>query len=230
MRNGVIPYLRDLHTSKKEGIHEGLVDRFAGFLLLRLSLYLVLTIVSLESLVLLASHGYASVLFRENGPLEWIHFLLPAASALILATIAKKHSDEGNILKMVSIIMIVLAVRELDYFLDLYLFIGAYRPVIAFAIGYFFYLIWKNRLLLHGQSRSYMKTSSFYFIACGLLLVIVFAQIIGQKELWMTVMGEGFMRIVKDAVEETSETIGYLLLFFGSLEAFFTHRPTEARP
>ncbi len=51
--------------------------------------------------------------------------------------------------------------------------------------------------------------------------MVVYAEIIGQAELWQALMGDGYIRSVKRTVEELAEFMGYLLLFYGAVETCF---------
>ena len=227
MRNGIITHLLDLPTSSKESIGKRLLNRFAASLLLRIALYLVLIIAFLEALVLAASNGYAAILYTENGPLEWSHFLFPVISSILFMHIAKQINEYSDIFRLCGLLMIVLSVRELDHFLDIYLMDGIYKVIIAAVLLCTIYFGWNHRHGLANKFHRFTTTTPFYFIACGLLFVIIFAQLLGQNVLWVAVMGDSYVRTVKEVVEETSETVGYLLLFFAALESLFLKQSVE---
>ena len=52
----------------------------------------------------------------------------------------------------------------------------------------------------------------------GAIIEFVFAQMIGHEPLWRALAGDGYQRIVKVAIEEFIELIGYLLWLIGSIE------------
>lgn len=60
----------------------------------------------------------------------------------------------------------------------------------------------------------------------GLLAVLVFSRLFGMQVLWHDITEHGYMRVVKNAVEEGSESFGYMLCPphpFGYYVTFRTH-------
>jgi hypothetical protein len=77
----------------------------------------------------------------------------------------------------------------------------------------------KARARFLDQAIAFSHTPSFALLVAGFLVVVVYAQLIGQKALWMAVLAPDVYRPIKEIVEESSELLGYLLLFFGAVEA-----------
>lgn len=76
-----------------------------------------------------------------------------------------------------------------------------------------------GRARLLEQLAAFSRTSGFSLLLAGFLVVVVYSQILGQKELWLAVLDPDSYRPVKDLVEESSELLGYLLMLFGAAEA-----------
>ncbi len=58
----------------------------------------------------------------------------------------------------------------------------------------------------------------------GLLAVLVFSRLFGMQVLWHAILEHGYMRVVKNAVEEGSESFGYMLCLAASLGYYITFR------
>lgn len=74
---------------------------------------------------------------------------------------------------------------------------------------------WKDFLQ---ELNIYAGTYSFGLLMAGILTTYVFSRLFGRQILWMDVMGEHYIRIVKNLAEETTESIGYMLICMGALE------------
>ena len=44
------------------------------------------------------------------------------------------------------------------------------------------------------------------------VLVLIFAQLFGQRVMWQALMGDNYERLVKTATQETCELVGYLFI------------------
>ncbi|EOW9564629.1 transporter, partial [Enterobacter hormaechei] len=62
----------------------------------------------------------------------------------------------------------------------------------------------------------------------GLLAVLVFSRLFGMQVLWHDILEHGYMRVVKNVVEEGSESFGYMLCLAASLGYYVTF-PAHAR-
>lgn len=191
------------------------------FFYIRLGFYVIAALTALQTIVIVAiQSGEPAFLFRENGPLEWIQFSLAATAGVIFTANALRHAHYKHILLICGLFTLCGAVRELDVWSEQFVFEHAYKLITTPLLVLIAYLIWKHRRILLATMSNFCRTGPFYFLLFGYLLILN-AQVIGQQEIWETLMGSAYMRVVKDAVEETSEIIGYLLLFFGALESFF---------
>lgn len=190
--------------------------------LLRIVVYITLAAAMLEFFVLLATHlDVPDHVFKEDGPLEWVEFSLVSVTAFILLLNARTHVHYTVVLYLCGLLAIFAAIRELDHFLDQLLFDGAYKLINGPILLLCGYLAWRHRRSLPGSIRDFSHTPSFCLFLAGTFLVVLFAQVLGQKEIWMALMGDGYTRSVKAAVEEISEILGYLIILCGAVETFF---------
>jgi hypothetical protein len=52
----------------------------------------------------------------------------------------------------------------------------------------------------------------------GFLVIMAFSRLIGRGSFWEAVMGDGYMRVVKNIAEEGTELMGYTLLLISAVE------------
>ena len=68
------------------------------------------------------------------------------------------------------------------------------------------------------ELNAYANSYSFGLLMAGVLTTYVFSRFFGRQVLWVDVMGEHYVRVVKNLAEETTESIGYMLICMGALE------------
>jgi hypothetical protein len=184
-------------------------------------LYLIVTVAAFGMIVIAVVRSpMPAALFEENGPWEWIEFFLFAASGAICFVNARRNEIYTHILKLCGLLALFAAVRELDHFLDELVFEGAYKVINGVILALFVYIVWIHRWTLTKTLARFTKTAPFYFFVAA-VLVVVYAEIIGQAELWKALMGDHYVRSVKRVAEELAEFMGYLLLFYGAVETCF---------
>jgi hypothetical protein len=113
------------------------------------------------------------------------------------------------------------AVREQDAFLDEFFFHGSWKigafPLLIFAL----FIIWRDTPVFLAAINRFCASLSFGMLLSSLLTTYVFSRLMGRKIFWMAVMGENYLRDVKNAGEEPLELYGYLLLLLCATEYLF---------
>ncbi|MDH3806913.1 MAG: hypothetical protein OEU90_15780, partial [Gammaproteobacteria bacterium] len=61
------------------------------------------------------------------------------------------------------------------------------------------------------------------------VILFVFVRLVSQEALWMSILGSDYQHIVKTAVEEFIELIGYLLWLIGTIEYTYQARAIAYR-
>ena len=185
---------------------------------LRFFLYALFT----GSMVLLvtweAIHHPGPNLFSEGSILEGLQAAILFATAACAFLAGHLNASEEPLASVLVGAASIAAVREFDFALDQYVFDGAWQALasaiaIATAIHAF-----QNRQALKESILNFLNRPSFGIMATGFIPVLVFSRLMGRQLLWRAIMNEGYMRAVKNAVEENFELLGYILIFIGSLE------------
>jgi len=183
-----------------------------------------------EAIVVAAESGWLSTIGRETGPIEYAHQVLCALAAAVFARAAVVRRELRDILVIAAYGATLGVIRETDAFLDHVAFKGAYKVPAAIIGALALARLWRGRSRLMDQLRRFAVEPSFNITAIGVLVVLMYAQIVGQKELWMAIMGAEYERPVKDAAEELQELLGYFLIFIGSVETYVVGRSRPASP
>ena len=141
-----------------------------------------------------------------------------------------------RVLRSVSLLMAaffaISFVRENDRWLDAYVFDGAWECLVVLLALPTLALVIRARRGFLEEFSLIANSLGFGLFAGGFLTTYVFSRLYGRSELWQALMGEHYLRIVKDAAEEITELAGYSLLFFASVELLLLarrlrdHRPS----
>lgn len=165
-----------------------------------------------------AKHHAKAYLFDEDSILEGLQaaiLFFTAACAYLAGHLDTSEEPLASILVGAASIA---AVREFDFALDRYVFDGAWQALattIAIVTAIHAY---QNRQTLKGGILNFLNRPSFGIMASGFITVFVFSRLIGRQVLWRAIMSDDYLRVVKIAVEESFELLGYILIFIGSLE------------
>ncbi|MFP2833843.1 transporter [Citrobacter portucalensis] len=135
-----------------------------------------------------------------------------------------EYMQECNLL--IGGFFMVMLIRELDALFD---FI-AHGSWVWFALSVSILAIshaavrYRKTLL---QLSSYPQTPYYGMMISGLLCVLVFSRLFGMHLLWDSVLGEQYVRMVKNMVEEGAESFGYTLCLTSSIGYCFYQRRLE---
>lgn len=184
-------------------------------------LYLLLLVgvahcISLEAFELgvLAEYG-------EGSLTEKMQDLFAFSSALTFAFCAFYSKELRQACILLSALMLMMFIRESDSFLDHNVFDGAWQ------LGVFAVLVTTIFLLRNQVKASYhslkvfSQTASFGFITAGLVIILGFSRMFGRSSFWQSVMGDAYVRSVKNIVEEGTELLGYSVVMIAATELLF---------
>lgn len=194
----------------------GLWTVIAEFALLAVLMAAVPLIVALDVLVL--EHG-----LQEFSVTEFTQEGLLFLSTMLLALTARQCPGSRGFLTLVAGFLGVVLVREFDWLFDDLLPGSWLVPALAVGVGAIVYSLRQRRAIIAPLVRL-ANTKSFAYFAVGMLLVIVFSRIFGTGQLWSEIMGEDYRKLYKSVIQEGTELLGYLLVFYGSLSTFIHER------
>lgn len=193
---------------------------------LRFAFYTAAIFAFTLSLPVLVGHG-DMVVFKEDGPIEWMHVALLALTGLGALNAGRSGSTLREICFLLAAVGAMALLRELDSLLDTWNPVWGWKLPVAFlaagAVGFG----WRRRHLLPRQLRLLGAYRAFPILWAGFVVTVPFAQLVGHGDLLRLVMGDDYTRDYKRVIEEVSELIGYGLLFIGSLELVWQVRLQE---
>ncbi len=180
--------------------------------------YILLVAAMMEG-VFHTTTSHAAGRFTEYGITEIAQslFLLIATALAIVARMIDRAFAPQVSLLLIALLGASL-IREQDAWLDEYIFDGAWQVLVGLWVIPLLFIMIRQRKAFALQLERLANTFAFGMFAAGFLTVYVFSRLFGRSEFWKAVLGEHYLRIFKDAVEETAELFGYTLLMIAMFE------------
>lgn len=148
---------------------------------------------------------------------EIIQELLLLSSACIFSLVAYKHQRQG--VWLVAGFLFCMFVRELDGIFDL-IFHGAWKYIALPLAVFFIFLAFKNGLApVLEDLAHFMKKRNYRYLFLALILILIVSRIVGCLSLIKLVAIHDNINqqyLLKNFLEEGTELVGYLILFFTS--------------
>ncbi|CEO41603.1 hypothetical protein C0Z01_14725 [Photobacterium kishitanii] len=121
-------------------------------------------------------------------------------------------------------------IRELDLFFDQLVFHGFWvYPASIIAFITVIYASQEREQTLSALAE-FMKNNYFPILCLGLGITLVYSRLFGMGSMWHQVLGHDYHRIVKNIAEESSELLGYVLMFYASINyvySYFKHQTSS---
>lgn len=195
--------------------------------------YGIFTLVLFQALVLVAGRGDdALALFVRPKPtdvfgtsefsvVEFLQSILLLASILVTAWHAKSVPHSRPLTGVLALFLLLLLVREQDYYIDQWLPWGTWRLPAVIVLAALVIAIRRSLATFLDQLRAFAGSASFGVLFAGFLVLIGFSRVFGQTALWTALLADDYQRIAKLAAEEMTELLGYCFILAGCIEIRF---------
>lgn len=190
------------------------------FAALRFFLYCLVMAGILLCMVWDVRHSPRELLFSEHSLLEYMQEGILLLISVLCVLIGRFDKNNGPLAHLLGGAAIIAFIRELDFFFDEYLFDGAWQLLVSIAFCIIFLKLYPLRNKLRANINDFITRPSFGIIVSGFMTVFVFSRLFGWKGVWQAIMEEHYIRVVKNAAEEGTELLGFLLILIGAVELF----------
>jgi len=167
----------------------------------------------------------------EYSPIEMIQPLILVVCGLLMGWVAMNYTSQRPIAFLFGGLALAFTIRELDFFFDHYLIDNLWQTLIAIAGALVIAYTYRHRKRLNIALGRLWPSPGLALLFAGAVILFAFVRLVGHEPLWQAILGDDYRRIVKLAVEEFIELIGYLLWLIGSIEytyqvqSMFTREP-----
>ncbi len=165
----------------------------------------------------------------EFSPIEIIQPLILGVCGLLMAWVAKYCPSQRPIGIPFGGIALAFLISELGYFLDYYLINNLGQVLIGIVSALVIVYTYRTRRRLRIAWGRVWPSPALALIFAGAVISFAFVRLVSQEVLWMSILGSDYQQVVKLAVEEFIELIGYLLWLIGAIEYTYQARAIAYR-
>lgn len=148
---------------------------------------------------------------------EMLQQLLLIVSSVSFVYLARKRNEVKNAAVLISAFFAVLFIREMDFWFDKIAHGAWVFPAALVAGSAIFYAV-KNGKRTIDQLALILASPHMDLLVTGVMLLLVFSRLFGMGSFWHNVMGDDYVRAVKNIAEEGTELLAYCLIAFASLK------------
>lgn len=154
----------------------------------------------------------------EYSPVEMTQLGILAICGLLFAWIAQHCPAQRPVAIVFGGMSIMFFIRELDYFLDRFVIDNFWQVPTAIIAALIIVYGWRHRRRFRISWARMWPSPGLTLIFAGALVHFAFILVVGHEPLWMALLGDDYRRVIKLAVEEFMELMGYYLWLIGTIE------------
>jgi len=159
-----------------------------------------------------------NALYSEETLTEHMQDLLTLLSSILFFYASRINSQLKIACVLLATLTAMMFVREFDTYLDMYVFDGAWQAIVYSILACIFVYLITKRGTIFSSIQAYSQTPSYGICLSGLVTLLAFSRMIGKGAFWHSIMGDSYVRVVKNIVEEGIETLGYTLILISAFE------------
>ena len=160
----------------------------------------------------------------EFSPVEIIQDIILGTCGAVMWWVARYCPSQRPIAVPLGGVALAYLIRELDSFLDHFI-VGNLRQVIIVVIAALLIVyILRNRRRLQIALARIWPSPGLTLLFAGAVIVFAFVRLVGDEVLWMALLDDDYRKVIKLAVEEFIELLGYFLWMIGTIEYAFQAR------
>jgi hypothetical protein len=160
----------------------------------------------------------------EYSPVEIIQAIILFACGVIMAWVARYCPTQRPIAIPFAGLALVFLIRESDYFLDRFIGDNFWQVLVVIAGSLLIAYTYRSRRRLQIALARIWPSPGMTLLFAGAVILFAFSILVGHEPLWMSILQEDYKRVIKLAVEEFIELVGYFLWMIGTIEYAFQAR------
>ena len=165
----------------------------------------------------------------EFSPVEIIQVIILAFCGGVMAWIARFCPSQRPVAIPLGGLALLFMIRELDFFLDLYLIDNLWQVLTAIVAALVIVYTHRRWRRLQIALARLWPSPGLTLLFSGAVILFAFVHLVGHEPLWMSILGDDYRRVIKLAVEEFIELSGYFLWMVGTVEYAFQARAIAYR-
>lgn len=165
----------------------------------------------------------------EYSPIEIIQPGMLFICGLLYAWVARHCPSQRPIAFLFGGMALAFIIRECDYFLDRFVADNFWQLLIGVVAALVIVYTYRHRRRFRIAWLRMWPSPGLTLLFAGAIIMFAYVRLVGHEPLWASIMGDNYQRIVKLAVEEFIELIGYFLWLIGTIEYTFQARAIAMR-
>ncbi len=165
----------------------------------------------------------------EFSPVEIIQAIILGACGLIMLWVARYCPSQRPIAFGFGGLALVFLIRESDYFLDRFVADNLWQVLVAILGSLLIVYTYRHRKRLTIALARVWPSPGLTLLFAGAIILFGFVPLVGHEPLWQSILGDAYQRVIKLAIEEFIELMGYFLWMIGTLEYAFQARAIAYR-
>ena len=154
--------------------------------------------------------------FIEAGPTELVQTLFLVLSTALFFLEAHRRREMRGALVLTGGFIGCMLIREQDYFLDI-ISHGCWKwPALALTFSCLTYAFTRLRATISALA-CFVRWRYFPVLLVGIVIVLAYSRLFGMGILWDVLIPEEGSRMAKNAMEESSELLGYMFTLASAL-------------
>ena len=165
----------------------------------------------------------------EFSPIEIIQSIILGICGLIMLWVARYCPSQRPIAFGFGGLALVFLIRESDYFLDRFIVDNLWQVLVAILGSLLIVYTYRHRKRLTIALARIWPSPGVTLLFAGAIILFAFVPLVGHEPLWQSILGDAYQRVIKLAIEEFIELMGYYLWMIGTIEYAFQARAIAYR-
>ena len=165
----------------------------------------------------------------EFSAVEIIQLLILLTCGLLMGWVARHSPTQRPLAFLFGGLALVFMIRELHYFFDQYIIDNLWQVLAGIVGALLIASCYRHPKRLNIALARIWPSPGLTLIFAGAVILFAYSMLVGHEPLWQAMLGDAYARIVKIAVEEFIELIGYLLWLIGTIEYVYQSKALMER-
>jgi len=165
----------------------------------------------------------------EFSIVEIIQLMILLACCFLMGWVAQNNLAQRPLAILFGGLALVFMIRELHYFFDQYITDNLWQVLAGICGALLIAYSYRHLKRLNIALARIWPSPGLTLIFAGAVILFAFSILVGHEPFWQAMLGDAYARIIKLAVEEFIELIGYLLWLIGTIEYVYQSKALMER-
>lgn len=166
---------------------------------------------------------------RNYSPIQIIQPGILVICGLLYAWVAKNCPSQRPIAFLFGGMALAFTIRELDFLFHRYVADNFWQVLIGVIGALLIAYTYRQRRRFRIAWLRMWPSPGLTLLFAGAIILFAFVRLVGHEPLWMAILGDGYQRVMKLAVEDFIELLGYFLWLIGTIEYTYQARAIAFR-